>query len=111
MDDFEFKFSDINLIHSFLLSYDINIKDFLTELFSFVRRMDFILGDCNSPLASIFVCHQTVMLTLKTSSCSDAYSKLLRRKLGLNGLESLPMLKKISLTTERVVFYVEPLIA
>jgi hypothetical protein len=26
-------------------------------------------------------------------------------------LESLPMLKKISLTTERVVFYVEPLIA
>jgi hypothetical protein len=26
-------------------------------------------------------------------------------------LESLPMLKKISFTTERVVFYVEPLIA
>lgn len=108
MDDFDFSTFNINLIHGFISSFKINIKVFLIEFVSFVKRVEFLLHDLNSPRVSIFVCENTVIITLDTSLCSEAYSRMLRRKIGLNALETLPLLKKISLTLDKIVFFVEP---
>ena len=107
MDDFDFNTIDVVKLNRVLYqSYGIKIKTFLDEFVIFVRQIDFILCELNSPLVSIMICNSTAIIVLKASNCSEKFMRLLRRRVGLNALEVLPMLEKYSVTKDKIVFYV-----
>jgi hypothetical protein len=106
--DVSFSLRDIPILKEFIrTNYDLDINDFLDCFSTFMLNIDFLLNDFNNPKFFFSVCHNTVIISISTLICSDAYSKMLRRKVGLNALETLPSLKKFSVTLEKVVFYVE----
>jgi len=114
MDLLKISFSnfDVSKIHDFLVKFhDIDVKQFLLEFVSFVGQIEKLVFDLNSPLVMIQVCNGTVLITLDISRCGESYCRMLRRRLGLNGLERLPLLVKYSVASKKIVFYVEPLLS
>ena len=108
---FSFPYFDASNAHNFLMDFhNIDVKQFLLEFISFVSEIEKLVFDLNSPLVMIQVCNSTVLITLDISTCGESYCKMLRRKLGLNGLERLPLLQKYSVSHNKIVFYVEPLL-
>lgn len=108
MDDFDFNSMDIERLSKHLmLNYGIEIKSFFDELVKFVSEVEFILGEFNSPTASIMICNTTIIFVLNIGSCSERFCSLLRRRLGLNAIDRLPSLDKYSVTKAKITFYVE----
>lgn len=108
MEDFSFSSFKVSTIDTFLKEqYEIDVREFLIEFLSFMNGVEFLANDLNSPTVCINICQNTVIISINVSNCSESYCKLLRRRLGLNGLDILPMLYKYSVSKNKVVFYVE----
>ena len=72
----------------------IELKEFLVQVESYCK-----INDCFnvSQLTLTFqVCNDDVLFYLKMENCSDVYRKIMRRKFGLNALETISNLYKCS---------------
>lgn len=108
MEDFSFSSFKVSSIDKFLKEqYAIDVKEFLIAFLSFMNGVEFVANDLNLPTVCINICQNTVIISINLDNCSEPYCKVLRRRLGMNGLDILPLLNKYSVLKNKVIFYVE----
>jgi hypothetical protein len=81
----------------------VSLNDFLSEVNSISRWYDrFEVPNLELKFS---YCQGDILVFLNQINCSDRYRRLLRRRLGLNGMELMLGLYKYSVSEETIVLY------
>jgi len=81
----------------------IELKEFLVQAESYCKIHDRF--NVSQLTLTFQVCNDDVLFYLKMENCSDVYRKIMRRKFGLNALETISNLYKYSVTDVAIILF------